>query len=284
MDEVRHPNHPGELSTQPSAAETSRDGAELGVRARAIQVLQAAGLPFLVGGAYAFAHYTGVYRDTKDLDLFLRASDTERAMDVLRADGWRTERHPDGWLSKGYKGEYFVDLIFSSGNGVAVVDDGWFDPAPRACVFGQDVQLVPPEEMIWSKAFVLERERFDGADVNHILRAVGPRLDWDRLLRRFQRYWEVLLAHLLLFRFVYPSDRNSVPDRVMTELLSRTVDTLKEGNEEDRVCRGNLLSRVNYRLDIDAWGYADGRAQDERERGKTGGSGSELENPGGRGG
>jgi hypothetical protein len=45
--------------------------------------------------------------------------------------------------------------------------------------------------MIWSKAFVMERERFDGADVAHLLRSMGPRLDWDRILRRFDRYWEV---------------------------------------------------------------------------------------------
>ena len=280
MGEARHPNHPGELSTEASAAERMRDGDELGARARAIHLMQVAGVPFLVGGAYAFAHYTGVYRDTKDLDLFLRPADTERALEVLAADGWRTEHHPDGWLAKGYKGEYFVDLIFSSGNGVAVVDAEWFERAHLGRVFGQEVQLVPAEEMIWSKAFVMERERFDGADVNHLLRALGPRLDWDHLLQRFERYWEVLLAQLLLFRFAYPSDRDVVPDRVMTDLLSRTVETLKTGAEEDRVCRGDLLSRVNYRLDIDRWGYGSGRERDELQRGATGATGSEFQDPG----
>jgi hypothetical protein len=134
--------------------------------------------------------------------------------------------------------------------------------------------------MIWSKAFVMERERFDGADVNHLLRAVGPRLDWDHVLRRFERYWEVLLAHLLLFRFAYPSDRDVIPDRVMTDLLSRTVETLKTGAGEERVCRGDLLSRVNYRLDIERWGYSSGRELDEHQRGATSVTGSELQDPG----
>ena len=272
MGEARHPNHPGELSTEASAAERMRDGDELGARARAIQVLQAAGVPFLVGGAYAYAHYTGIYRDTKDLDLFLLSRDVERALEVLAGDGWRTEHHPDGWLAKGFKGEYFVDLIFSSGNGVAVVDDAWFEHALPGRVFGQEVQLVPAEEMIWSKAFVMERERFDGADVYHLLRAVGAKLNWDRVLRRFDRYWEVLLGHLMFFRFAYPSDRDVVPDRVMTGLLSRAVETLKSGAEEERVCRGDLMSRVNYRLDVDSWGYASGRERDEQERGAPGGT------------
>jgi hypothetical protein len=146
------------------------------------------------------------------------------------------------------------------------VDGGWFEHAPAARVFGHPVRLVPPEEMIWSKAYVTARERFDGADINHLLRAVGTTLDWDRLLRRFDRHWEVLLAHLMFFRFAYPGDRRNVPDRVMTELLSRTVGTLRAGNGLRRECRGNLLSKVNYQLDIDAWGYADGRRLDEEER------------------
>ena len=280
MGEARHPNHPGELSTEAAAAERMRDGDELEARARAIQVMQRAGVPFLVGGAYAHAHYTGIYRDTKDLDLFLLPGDVERALEVLAGDGWRTEHHPEGWLAKGFKGEYFVDLIFSSGNGVAVVDDAWLERGVPGRVFGQKVTLVPAEEMIWSKGFVMERERFDGADVNHLLRAMGPKLDWDHLLRRFERYWEVLLAQLMLFRFAYPSDRDVVPDRVMTDLLSRTVETLKTGAEEERVCRGDLLSRVNYRLDVERWGYASGRERDEQERGELGGTRSEILDPG----
>jgi hypothetical protein len=276
MGEPRHPNHPGELSTEPAAAERLRDGQELEVRARAIRVLQDLGLPFLVGGAYAFADYTGIYRDTKDLDLFLRERDVEVATEALGRDGWRTEPHPHGWLHKGYQGEYYVDLIFSSGNGLAVVDDSWFEHPVRGEVFGLPVWLVAPEEMIWSKAFVMERERFDGADVNHLLRSLGPKLDWPRLMRRFDRYWEVLLAQLTLFRFSYPSDRDNIPDPVLTELLSRAVDSLRLGNAEERVCRGSLLSRVNYRLDIEAWGYLDGRAQDEKERGNERGTGSEF--------
>ena len=35
------------------------------------------------------------------------------------------------------------------------------------------------EETLWSKAFVMERERYDGADVAHLILAHGERLDWD---------------------------------------------------------------------------------------------------------
>jgi hypothetical protein len=278
--EKRHPNHPGEMGIDASLAERNRTTDEINARGRAIEVLLDAGVPFLVGGAYAYSTYTGIYRDTKDLDLFPRKRDAERALVELEKDGWRTERADEVWIYKAYKGEYFVDFIFSSGNGVATVDDEWFVHARTASVFGHQCLIAPAEETIWSKAFVNERERYDGADINHLILKMGRSMDWERLLRRFDRYWEVLLSHLMMFRFAYPSERDLVPTWLMTELMSRTLDTLKEGNWDERLCRGNLISRVNYAVDIHHWGYGDGRSWDERDRekGEARGAGRELEN------
>jgi hypothetical protein len=124
------------------------------------------------------------------------------------------------------------------------------------------VLLAPPEEMIWSKGFVLERERYDGHDVNHLLHACADALDWGRLVQRFERYPEVLLAHLLMFRFAYPYERDRVPADVLEALFARARD------EEPfpRICRGPLISRVHYRHDLDVHGYGDGRRWDEEAR------------------
>jgi hypothetical protein len=242
-----------------------RHPAELDARADALRALAGSHVPFLVAGAYALCEYTGIFRDTKDLDLFLRERDLEEAFRILEGAGFRTEITDPGWIGKAYRGEWYVDLIFSSGNGVAVVDDLWFEHARRARVMGVEVLLAPPEEMVWSKSFVLERERYDGADVNHLFRAAGDALDWDRLLFRFERYWEVLLSHVLLFRFAYPGERSKVPDRVLRALLARLEDGL--GTDHPRpLCRGNLISRVQYRHDLEHLGYEDGRAWDEAER------------------
>jgi hypothetical protein len=265
--EKRHPNHPGEMGTDATLAEREREPDEINARARAVGLLHEAGVPFVVGGAYAYATYTGIYRDTKDLDLFPRKPDAIRALEVLEKDGWRTERPDEVWLYKAYKGDYFVDFIFSSGNGVATVDDEWFTHAKKATIFGYECLIAPAEEMIWSKAFVTERERYDGADINHLILKAGREMDWDRILRRFDRYWEVLLSHLMMFRFAYPCERDLVPTWLMTELMSRTLDTLKEGNWDERLCRGTLISKVNYIVDINHWGYRDGRSWDEKQRG-----------------
>ena len=39
----------------------------------AITLLQESGADFLLGGGFATFHYTGMFRDTKDLDVFLSA-------------------------------------------------------------------------------------------------------------------------------------------------------------------------------------------------------------------
>jgi len=136
--------------------------------------------------------------------------------------------------------------------------------------------------MIWSKSFVLERERYDGADVNHLLLACGEELDWGRLLSRFDRYWEVLFSHLLLFRFVYPGCRDVVPRWVVKELVRRTLAGPAEELPE-ALCRGNLVSRVQYQHDLDG-GLEDGRRWDEAartSRGARGDGGGELDVPAG---
>jgi hypothetical protein len=226
---------------------------------RALSILENADVRHLVGGAYAFARYTGIDRHTKDFDIFIRRSDYGRAAWAFQKHGYLTDLTFPHWLGKAYKGEDFVDLIFSAGNGVAEVDEDWFDHAVREEVFGVDVELIPPEEMIWSKGLIMERERFDGADVAHIIRAVGERLDWHRLIDRFGEFWRALLAHIVLFAFVYPSDRQKVPQWVIDELTERVREESREGNAAEKICYGTILSRQQYLKDINEWGYADAR-------------------------
>jgi hypothetical protein len=272
-----------EGSARPAPVEGRARG-EVDARGDALRALDRSDVPFLVAGAYAFFEYTGIFRDTKDLDLFVRAGDLPGAFRVLETAGFRTEVTDPGWIGKAWRGPWYVDLIFSSGNGVAVVDDAWFAHARRGRVMDVEVLLAPPEEMVWSKSFVLERERYDGADVNHLLLACGPGLDWARLLARFERYWEVLLSHLLLFQFAYPGSRALVPAWVMEELAGRARAGPSAG-APDGICRGNLMSRVQYQPDLER-GMGDGRRWDEGMRAprEAGDGGRERGLPAGGGG
>jgi hypothetical protein len=231
--------------------------------ARSLRQLRAARVPFLVGGAYAFERYTGIARHTKDFDVFVRKQDCRRALDVLAAGGCRAEVAFAHWLAKAFHGDDFIDVIFSSGNGIATVDDAWFQHAVDAVVLGVPVKLCPPEEIIWSKAFIMERERYDGADIAHLLRATAAGLDWRRLLDRFGPHWRVLLSHLVLFGFIYPHERTAVPAWVTAELVARLQAEAAQADDGERVCRGTILSRGQYLADVDRWGYRDGRLPPE---------------------
>ena len=227
---------------------------------RALQILQDLGFEPMVGGAYALRAHTGIWRDTKDLDLFLRKDRIHDALAALKAAGYRTEVTDPLWIAKAFDGPYFIDLIFSSGNGIAIVDEHWRRRASTLDVLGVPSLIVPAEEMVWSKAFIQERERFDGADIHHLLRCKGARLDWNHLLSRFgDRHWEVLLVHLITFRYSFPSDKQQVPEWVMTELLGRLQRREAEPATTERLCRGTLLSRQQYLHETNVEGYRDAR-------------------------
>jgi hypothetical protein len=218
--------------------------------------LREAGIPYLVGGTYALEHHAGLVRATKDLDLFIRRADWSRITETLAPLGVHCELVFSHWLGKAHEEGHFVDLIFAGGNGLVEVDDDWLSHGVPAVVLDVPVHLAPAEEMIWSKSFVIERERFDGADVTHILRKSGPSLDWVRLLRRYGPHAQILLAHLLMFQFAYPGHRRHVPDWVLEELWRRArVEERLPAN----LCRGTLMSREQYLIDVTEWGYLDAR-------------------------
>lgn len=227
---------------------------------RVLQLLVDAGIPFLVGGAFAHACFTGIRRSTKDLDLFLRRADYDRVAAIAQAEGWRTEIAFPHWLAKIYAGEDFIDLIYNSGNGLTPVDDRWFQGNATADVLGVPVRVANMEDSLLSKAFIMERERYDGADIAHLLQANAERVDWQGLLDRFGRHWRVLLAHLVLFGFIYPGERHRVPAWVLEKLISRLgAETRATDSPDPHVCNGTLISREQYLFDVEQLGYLDGR-------------------------
>ena len=226
-----------------------------------LELFNREGLPFLVGGTHAYFRYTGVARETKDFDVFVQGRDYPRFEQAVRAAGYQTELKFPHWLGKIYKDNAFIDLIFSGGNGEAAVDDEWFAHSVPGKIFGVDVQLAAPEEMIWSKSYVMERERYDGGDVMHLILRTGKRLDWNRLIKRFGDHWRLLLMQIVKFGFVYPSERFRIPREVTEELMARFTAQMNDRSAPDKVCYGTLTSRAQYLVDIREWGFMDARQQ-----------------------
>jgi hypothetical protein len=225
--------------------------------AESLKALRASGLPFLVGGTYAVNAYTGIGRRTKDLDIFCRTGDYIKFLELFFILGYRTAVTDERWLAKVKKDRYYFDIIFGSANAISPVNDQWFRESQRGTILGEEVQLLPPTELLWSKMFVQDRYKYDGSDIAHVLMIEHEHVDWNRLLSYMEQYWEVLLIQILNFRFIYPSEREKVPRWVLDQLLSRLGKQVDLPTTRKRVCRGRLYSRSDYHVDISQWGFAD---------------------------
>jgi hypothetical protein len=222
-----------------------------------LRILGDSRIPFLVAGTFAVNCYTGINRATKDLDVFCKAGDFPRILLHFKDQGFATEIEDERWLAKVRRGDCFFDVIFASATAVITVTDHWFQESHPAELYGVPVQLTPPTEMIWSKALLQNRHRYDGADIAHLILRQSDRIDWRRLLMHMEQYWEVLLMHVLNFRFIYPSERDRIPRWLFDELLLRARQHADLPLPQTRICRGRLFSPDDYRVDVMEWGFAD---------------------------
>lgn len=227
-----------------------------GFYTEALEMLNNSGARYMLGGAFALFHYTGIYRDTKDLDVFCKSSEYPRILKFFAEKGYRTELTDARWLAKIFKDEYFIDVIFDTTNNIVRVDESWYTYAVKAHFKGIEVLLIPPEELIWCKIYVQNRERFDGADVNHLILKTGKNLDWKRLLLHMEQHWHLLLAQLLIFQFVYPADYHEIiPKWLFDDLMARAHEQYDLPSPVVNVCRGPVIDQTQYSIDVKEWGY-----------------------------
>jgi hypothetical protein len=147
------------------------------------------------------------------------------------------------------------------------VTDQWFEAARQIDALGARVQMVGPAELLWSKAFIQLHHRYDGADVAHLILKQHDEIDWRRLLSYMEAHWEVLLMHLLNFRWIYPSERDCIPRWLIDELLERLRLQLDLPPSQMKICRGRMFSRIDYEIDVREWGFADVCGEGERRNG-----------------
>lgn len=230
----------------------------------ALRTLNEAGIPYVVAGAYAIYEHTGIYRVTKDLDIFCEPTAVVPAMRAFREAGFRTRLEQSHWLAKAKHGKYFVDLIYGMGNGLALIDEEWYRYSTPAILAATQVRVAPPEELIWHRLFINERHRQDMADIAHLILCVGSHLDWKRLLRKTGPHWPLLLSQLQMFYYVYPGYRSRVPGWVLEELLHRARGQTEEWTGEPRSTRGTLISRFSFSIDVNEWGFRDLREESIR--------------------
>jgi len=142
--------------------------------ADSLRILKESEIPFLVAGTFAVNCYTGINRATKDLDIFIRPEDILRTLAHFQQAGYGVEFPFPHWLAKVRSHGFHVDFIFSSGNGVARVDEAWFEHARRRSrearvIFGH-----------WSALGLVQRDNVIGLDTGCVWGGALTAFDLDR--------------------------------------------------------------------------------------------------------
>lgn len=231
-----------------------------------LTLLNQSGVPYVISGAFALREHTGICRDTKDLDVFLPPQAVGPAMSFLRQRGFECKVADRVWLAKAHRGDFFVDLITGMSTGTVTVDQSWVDRGSPSELFGVPVKVLGPEELIASKLFVTRRERFDGADIAHVIYGTHGKLNWDRLYQLIGEHWQVLFWALVLYQYAYPAQTDYVPKRVWSDLIGR-FQTEVANPDPKAEFRGALIDPLMFAIDVNEWGMADlhQRYRDARE-------------------
>jgi len=178
------------------------------------------GISFAFGGAFATALYTGELRNTKDFDLYLLPADREKMIHAMEeaglSDHFPRLSYDQSWIYRGSRNDVIVDAIWAMANHRTVVDQDWLGRGPEASIKGERLRAIPLEELIWSKLYVLQRERCDWTDIFNLLDARVDRVDWEHLLLRLGEDQPLLAGALRVFCWVAPDRLPAIPSSVRT--------------------------------------------------------------------
>lgn len=175
------------------------------------------GIPFALGGAVALGAYTGKFRNTKDIDLYVLPEDRERMIALLTAAGLRdyysAAPYDREWIYRGTDGHAIVDVIWAMANKRASVDAEWISRAQEVLLDGMTMRILAPEELIWSKLYVMQRERCDWPDILNLLNATRSSVDWEHLKRRVGDDAPLLNGVVSVFSWLSQDSARTEPQR-----------------------------------------------------------------------
>jgi hypothetical protein len=188
----------------------------------AMEALRQAGVRFMIGGAFGLAAYTGRWRNTKDIDFFLLPTEREAGIRALSeigfTDYYEHLAYDRGWIYRATKSDVIVDLIWATPNRRTEVDELWLENSPCFQLRGEELAVLPAEELAWIKLYVLQRDRCDWPDVINLLYSTSAHLDWDRLIRRVGEDLPLLCGLLSVFGWLCPDRIATIPPRLRRRL------------------------------------------------------------------
>ena len=214
---------------------------EWAIYERAIGAIRKVKRPFLLAGAFGLAAYTGRWRNTKDIDFYVLPEDRQPLIDALTNAGFVDYydklpyvRH---WIYRAWKDDCIVDIIWAMANQRAQVDEEWFERAPQIAVHGETLDVVPAEELLWCKLYVMQKDRCDWPDIVNLIHAAGSTLNWNHLMRRLGDDLPLLTGLLHVYGWLCPGSDLKLPQQLRS-VLPRSGQ--KNGTIEDQ-CHINWL-------------------------------------------
>jgi predicted nucleotidyltransferase len=165
----------------------------------AIDALDRGGVPNVIGGGIAVAAY-GRKRATKDIDLYIKTKDRMPAMEALKAAGFDTNPMLDvHWLCKAYKNGVPIDFILENIGNIVTTDET-IEHARHIKMYGHDVVVMAPEDLILRKILAMRCYRDDWYDCIAVLSNTYMNFDWDYFLKLIKDFPEKALSFILFVK------------------------------------------------------------------------------------
>jgi hypothetical protein len=204
------------------------------------------GIPFALGGAFAVATYTGCWRNTKDLDLYVLPEHKDRLIEALTdrgfSDYFDTKGYDRWWIYRSVRDETIVDVIWAMANHRQQIDGLWMS-GREVTLRGRRLKVLPAEAMLWDKCYIMQRERCDWPDVMNLLYAAGADVDWDMLLRRIGEDIPLIAGVLSVFRWAAPGRAARLPSWLWERVGLAVAAPANAAGEEYLKRRVELLDR-----------------------------------------
>lgn len=199
------------------AQEKVSTGRKFAVFHEAACALDAAKVPYLVGGGLAVRAY-GRTRESKDMDLFLPVQHVFTALDTLSDSGFHTRETDASWLYKALKEGVLVDIIVRTSGDVRLGPET-FRHGRRVMIEGYPFPVMGPEDTLVRKIFSEQEGRPDWYDALSMLAAPIQGFDWDYFLKLALTYGPKRCLSLLLFAQSVHGDKVA-PEAVVRRLCS----------------------------------------------------------------
>jgi predicted nucleotidyltransferase len=151
--------------------------AKFAVFGEACRILDAAGIPHVMGGGVAIRAY-GRTRPLKDADIFMQREFVFPAMDELTKSGGFHTRDTDAtWLYKAIKSDILVDIIVRTTGNIHMTQQT-LEHARRVSLYGYDFNMMGPEDLLFRKIHSHREGRPDQFDALSMLEVPIEAFNW----------------------------------------------------------------------------------------------------------